>query len=437
VIAEITAEREGATTLVETSHALPLVSFSVAGKAGSLLDPVGLEGLTRLTARLMRRTGGGRDPHEIDMQIDALGASLSVDVSPSAVAFQGTVIRRSLAPLLDILTDVLVRPGLSEVELGRLVRETEADLVETLDDDRGLARRWFRRKIFDDHPYCRPVSGTTETLRKIQRADVAGAAARLASPGGMVIAFSGDLEPEEAEAHSQALLSKLPTGSALADTTPEPIVPPGRRLVVVDKADRTQTQILIGGLGTSPRDPDHTALMVGNTIFGGTFTARMTQEVRSKRGWSYGAYSNLPIDRRRQPFSMWTFPKAEDAAPCIQLQLEMLQQLREKGVTKKELGWAKKYLHRSHAFAVDTPAKRVGLLLDAKLYELPAGYYEEYLARIAAVTLDDVNQALQLRLPERDLLVVVVGTAAELQSKIEAVIPDLASTEVVPFDKEV
>jgi zinc protease len=207
--------------------------------------------------------------------------------------------------------------------------------------------------------------------------------------------------------------------------------------VLVDKPERTQTQILIGGQGTHPRDTDHTALMVGNTIFGGTFTARMTQEVRSKRGWSYGAYSSLPVDRRRQAFSMWTFPKAEDAGPCIALQLEMLHELRERGVTKKELSWAKRYLTRSHAFAVDTPAKRVGLQLDAKLYDLPEGYYERYLERVAATTLDEVNDALRTRLPEQDLLVVVVGTAADIRSAVETAIPELSETEVVRFDLEV
>jgi zinc protease len=207
-------------------------------------------------------------------------------------------------------------------------------------------------------------------------------------------------------------------------------------LILVDKPERTQTQILIGGLGTHASDPDHTALLVGNTIFGGTFTARLTQEVRSKRGWSYGAYSSLPVDRRRQAFSMWTFPKAEDAGPCIALKLDLLHQLRERGVTKKELAWAKRYLTRSHAFAVDTPSKRVGMELDAALYDLPADYYSNYLGRIAEVSVEQINQALASRLPEDDLLVVVVGTASALRAQVEAAIPNLQSTEVVPYDSE-
>jgi zinc protease len=423
--------------LVETSHDLPLISLSIGSQRGSILDPEGREGLTRLTARLMRRTAGGREPQEIDTRIDSIGASLGADVSASTAVFHASAIRRSVPELIDIVAEVLASPGLADEELGRLRRETEAELTESLDDDRGLARRWFRRSLFPAHPYGRPVSGTPATLARITREDVVKQAASLGTRGSLVFAFSGDIERAEAESLVERIESRLPAGSAISDTTPDPAPVRGRRLVLVDKPERTQTQILIGALGTHPMDEDHTALLVGNTIFGGTFTARLTQEVRAKRGWSYGAYSSLPVDRRRQSFSLWTFPKAEDAAPCIELELEMLRELRERGVTPKELSWAKRYLVRSHAFAVDTPSKRVGLTLDTSLYDLPPGYYEEYLDRVSAVKLEDVNQALRARIPDQELLIVVVGTAENLRSSLEAKIPGLTATEVVPYDEAV
>ena len=115
--------------------------------------------------------------------------------------------------------------------------------------------------------------------------------------------------------------------------------------------------------------------------------------------------------------------KAEDAAPCIELQLKMLHDLRTKGITKKELSWAKKYLVRSHAFALDTASKRVGLLLDSALYGLPAGYYEEYIERIKAITLEAANASVVERVSEDDLLVTVVGTAAMRPGLTERQLP--------------
>jgi zinc protease len=422
--------------LVETSHALPLVSFSIALRTGSILDPEGMSGATRMLTRWMRRTGGGREAHVIDADIDQLGAAFGADVSPSTLVFQGTVITRSLDGLMRIAGDILLRPGFAEAELERLRRETLAELTESLDDDRGLARRWFRHRLFGTHAYARSVTGTASSLARIKPEDLKALYARILRPENLIFAFSGDVVRERAEQLADQIRSQLPPGPSPQDETVEPALLAGRHLTFVDKPDRTQTQILIGGLGTHPRDPDHLALHVANTVFGGTFTARLTQEVRAKRGWSYGAYSSLPIDRRRQAFSMWTFPKAEDAAPCIELQLKMLSDLRNKGITKKELSWAKKYLVRSHAFALDTASKRVGLELDTELYGLPAGYYEQYTERVKEVSLEAANAAIVERLSEDDLRVVVVGTAAQLDDKVRAAIPNLASNEIVPFDAE-
>ena len=94
------------------------------------------------------------------------------------------------------------------------------------------------------------------------------------------------------------------------------------------------------------------------------------------------------------------------------------------------------YLVRSHAFALDTASKRVGLQLDSELYGLPPGYYDSYLERIKAVSWDAANAAVEKRLSDEDLLITVVGTAADIGDAIRGVVPNLSSSEVVPFDSE-
>ena len=108
------------TVLVEYNTDLPLVSLSVAVRVGSLVDPAGAEGATRLLARLMKRSAGGRSAEAIDAEIDAMGGALSVDVSASTVVFHGAVIARSLPRFADLLLDVVARPSLDEAELALL-----------------------------------------------------------------------------------------------------------------------------------------------------------------------------------------------------------------------------------------------------------------------------------------------------------------------------
>lgn len=428
--------------LTEIDRSLPLIQLSASFVGGSISDPVGKEGLTRLLVRLMRRTGGGLDPETLDLKIDGLGSTLGVDVGTSSTGFSGSVIARNFEAFVRVLQDVVARPTYSEDELGRLKRETLAELNEVRDNDRALARRWFGRTLFAGHPYGRTTTGRPDTLAAITIEDLPAHFARLFSQSNLALALAGDVSEAQLQDFANAFADILPqtasepSASTVLDQVADPKGVTGRKLVLVDKPERTQTQILIGGMGTHAHDADHTALLVANTVFGGTFTARLSDEVRSKRGWSYGAYSSLPYDRKRQSFSMWTFPAATDAAACIALELELLEAWVNHGITQSELDNAKNYLVRSNVFQTDTAAKRMGLLLDEHLHALPDSYHRSFTERVGDVTLEQANNAIQTRISLDNLLVTVVGTAAEIGDVVAKAIPKLASNELIPFDRD-
>lgn len=422
--------------VVETDSSLPLVHFSVSLRTGAALDPVDADGLSRVLARLMRRTAGGRSAEENDILIDGLGAACSADVGNSSIGFSGTVITRSLPKLLEMLAQTLSVPSLPEAELLLLKRETLAELEQLKENDKALARRWFNRKFFAGHTYGRPTAGTPNSLKRVDRAALEQCYRRSFTADNMVCCFAGDLDATTAEAARTKLKSALPTATAARDTTMDPTGVTGRHLVIVDKPERTQTQILMGCLGTHTSDDDHVALQVANTVLGGTFTARLMQEVRVKRGWSYGAHSSLAHERRRHSMTLWTFPKAEDCAPCIALKLQLLEAWHQDGITQAELDAVKSYLTRSHAFNVDTCGKRASLALDEILYDLPIGYYKDYIARINAVTVEQANRAIRNRIHPQNLLITVVGTESLIGDAVRKAIPNLASSEIVAYDTD-
>jgi zinc protease len=425
-----------ATVHIETSRDLPLVSMMLGFRVGSHLDPDGKEGLSRLMVRMLRRGAAGMDAQTIEKQIDRLGADLSEHVGATVVTIQLDVIRRSFDPAVELLCKLLAGPSFDEVELGKLVRETEGELIEARDNDRVLATRAFRRKVFEGHPFSRRASGLIPTIKTIGRDDVVAAFGRTLTRDNVVLAFAGDLDDAEAQRATASIEAALPAGPAPARAIGDPPPVQGRRLVFVDKPDRTQTQLLIGGSGTHPRDADHIALHVANTVFGGTFTSRLMREVRSKRGWSYGAYTSLPIDVCREAFAAWTHPAATDAAACIKLELELLERWREKGITPRELSFAARYLTRSHAFDIDTASKRVHRKLATSLYDLPQDYYDSYLARVKAVTKEQADEAVRRRLSTTDLVIAITGTHAQIGAAVADAIPGLAEQAVTPHDLE-
>ncbi len=426
----------GALAMLEASHAVPLVSFVVALRCGSALDPTGREGLTRLTMRMLRRGCEGMTSEQIDFRIDALGAEMAVDTSPSTVAIHAQVIARNVDAFVDLLAKLLSTPTFPEDELGRLRRETIAEIIEARDNDRAIAQKAMQRTLFEGHAYGRSPGGRTDTVERVTRDEVLAWYRKHVVQGNVVIGIAGDVTAARAPELARRLIAALPKGGPTADEVPEPSMKPGRRLLVVDKPERTQTQILVGTMGTSPHDEDHVPLVVSNAVFGGTFTSRLMREVRSKRGWSYGASARTMIDRRRQGWIMWTFPSSEDAAPCLKLTLELMAQWVEAGVTPREVAFIQRYLVRSHAFEVDTAPKRLHQALDVELLALPADYHSGWVERVRAVTAESATAAVKSRIHPANVLAVVVGTAAQVLEPLKGAMPDASEVGVVPFDKE-
>lgn len=427
----------GAVGFVESSTTVPLVSIVVTFRTGAIADPEGKDGVGRFMSRMLRRGTEGMTSPEIESAIDRLGAELGVDVGPTTTSFHAQVIRRNLDPFVELFAKILGKPTFPDDELARLRRESVAELLDARDNDRALASLAFRRGLFAGHPYARAAAGRPSTLERITKDDVLDAYAKRFVRADMVIGFAGAITADEAKDRGTRLASAVAERPRADLQVPETVMPSGRRLVFVDKPERTQTQILIGTLGTHPSDPDHVPLVVANAVLGGSFTARMMREIRSKRGWSYGASSRLQIDRARRGFSMSAFPAATDCAKCVALELELLRAWVEGGITPRELAFVQKFLTRSWAFEIDTAQKRVDHALDVETLALPADYYTAYREHVRAVTRAEANAAVKRRIDPSRLVVTVLGTAKDLVDDVAKAIPDLGATTVIPYDREI
>ncbi len=433
---ERTENPGGPLVLLEESHDLPIVTLEVVVRTGSAADPEGKAGLAELTARLLRRGAARRSARQIDEAVDRLGATLSIEVGSSSTHFTGEVLRRNLEPFLGILGDVLARPTFPAREMERLRRQMITEVQGLRDDDESLASRFFRKALFGAHAYGRPASGTEASLAAITVDDVRRHYRTAFVASNVIVGAAGDLDRATLREGIDESLSGLRRGKRLRVRLGAPAQAPGRRLVIVDKPDRTQAQVYIGHLGLRPTDDDYFPLTVANTAFGGTFTARLMKEVRSERGLSYGAYSRIGRERQPHGFWMWTFPASADVARCVALQMELFGRFAAEGITEAELEFAKGYLVKSRAFELDTAPKRLDLAVDEEVLRLPRGYHARWTASVEAVTLEAANAAVRRRIQDRDLVIVVVATASEVREGLEQAIPNLASVEVVPYDRD-
>ncbi|MFI5306699.1 MAG: M16 family metallopeptidase [Polyangiales bacterium] len=428
------ALRSGALVLSESSRALPVVGVSLSLRTGSLFDPQGKEGLARLMTRAMRM--GTKDLRSLELEetLDRLGAQLSMSCSQSYMHFGGVVVAHNLEPFLDLLAAVLQRPAFRPADVRQAKREMIADLTALCDDDRSLCARHFRSYAFHDHPYGRPRSGSRTSVARIEPSDVVRHHRRHLCGRNVVIGVWGDFAPSKLETLLDHRFGRLSTQAPPKLALPEPTLAKGRRILIVDKPERTQTQILVGTLGTSPHDADHVPLIVANAAFGGLFSSRLTSEVRGKRGLSYGANSSFTLSRTRDLWAMHTFPAARDALACLELQLELYDAWVRRGVTAREVRAAKSYLVKGHAFEVDTAAKRLDHVLDVELLGWPKSHHGRFVERVRRVSPIAACRALQRRLSREDQVIVVVATADQIRPELEK-LDRVERIEVVRFDE--
>ncbi|MDQ3031169.1 MAG: insulinase family protein [Myxococcota bacterium] len=424
----------GITVLLEESHAIPLVDVELVIESGALHDPPGKEGLARLAARMLRMGTKRLTAEQADEAIDAMGASVSADVGHSVIRLHASVIRRNLPQLLDLLGSFVSAPALRNADLGIVQRETIADLLSQRDNDRWLASRAFRRHLFGEHPYARPTVGTAETIPRVRRADVAAFHETHAVGSNLVLGVAGDVSESDLRPMVERAFGNVARGTAPELPLGVPTLTKGRRVLVVDKPERTQTQLYIGTLGTRLADPLFYPLMVANTAFGGTFASRLVREVRSERGWSYSASSRLGADRQREAWSLYTHPSMDDAIDCIALELELIQGFVDRGITAVELSNARDYLVKSHAFDRDTAAKRLEPRLDSEVQGMPPDFYRRFVEHVSAVTMPRATEAVRARLSHDDLSIVLVATAAPILDRLER-LPGVRELSVVPFDR--
>lgn len=423
---------------IESSHEIPMVHVRVAFEGGGAPEPPGKDGLALVTAKMLKRGCTDFSAAQIEDRVDALGASLSCgDVRTTSSVIDFDVLRRSLDPMVDLVGRLIGRPTFEEGPLAALLREIESGLMQAREDEHWVLNRETDRLLFGSHPFGRKV--TRASLRSITREDVLAHYAKHYAHGDAV-AISGDITRAQAEDVATRLFEhqvvvakgKAPPHATLAEPTPVP----GRKLVFVDKPGRTQCFLTVSTLGTHFSDPDHHALQVANFVFGGGFNCRLMEEVRVKRGWSYGAASSLSVHRARTGWTVSAQPKGEDAAGCLALLLELIHKFREEGMTAAEVDRMKAYIIQSNAFTVATPSQRAGKRLTTHLYGLPLDYYASFPEKIAAVSVEAANAAVRRRLSEQDLVIGVYGAYDAWGPAIESAIPQLASTRLVSFDAD-
>jgi zinc protease len=296
-----------------------------------------------------------------------------------------------------------------------MVKQRVDEIKADKDQAPNVIGTYFSAYMYGDHPYGRPVAGDEKSVASITRNDVAGFYRDHYGPSNSILAVAGDFDAAQME---RALTDKFgawqanPTSGAKIK---EPVPVQGKRLLLVDKPDSTQTFFQIGNLGVERTNPDRVFIQVVNTLFGGRFTSMLNTELRIKTGLTYGARSSFTQRVRPGPFAIFTYTRNETTEQAIDLALDVLKRLHEKGITEQELKSAKEYLKGQFPPTIETTDQLAALVAQLEFYGLDANDINNYYAKIDSMTVADAGRVIKQYFPMENLVFVLIGKASDIQ----------------------
>ena len=406
----------GFTLLLMEKHQVPLVSFSFVIKAGSVADPPGKEGIASLTAGLLRKGTKTRTADQLSAEVDSIGGQLGAGAGYDYTSGSAEFLKKDLPKGVELLADVLMNPTFPQEEVTKMLKQRIDGIKAAKDQAQGVINSYFNAYLYGNHPYGRPAGGDEKSLPSITRDDVVRFYETHYLPANLLLAAVGDFATEEFSALLAERFKAWPGRAVTPTALPEVKPYAGKKLLLVNKPDSAQTFFRIGNLGISQTDPDRVYLEVINTLFGGRFTSMINSELRIKSGLTYGAGSSFDQRKLAGPFVISSYTPNKTTEKALDLTLEVLRRLHEKGITAEELQSAKNYIKGQSPTDIETTNQLAELLTRLKYYGLGDNEINEYYQRIDAMTLDDARRVIKEHFPLDNLVFVLIGKAEEIKS---------------------
>ena len=414
----------------------PLVSAQVIIKNGGEVDPPELAGLADMTADLLTKGTQTRDATKIAQEIESLGASLESGARWDSSFANLSVMSSKIAPAMEILADVVRRPTFKSDEVERIRQQSLDSVTLEMGDPGAIARLVGQRVVFGDSPYGHPISGTTESLPRISAADIAKMHGRYYRPDNAILIIGGDIGAKDGFALAtkyfgdwQKPSAPLPTISAAMTGEPSKT----GRVVVIDKPDAGQAAVYLARTGINRKDPDYFSGIVSNSVLSG-YSGRLNQEIRIKRGLSYGAGSALDARRDVGPFWASAQTKNESGAQVADLLLGEIGRLSSAPPADVELTPRKAVLIGNFSRNLETASGLVGQVGALAFHGLSLDEINRYINNVQAIGTADIQKFASKTLDAKTSNIIIVGNAKAFLPELQKKYPNVEVISVGDLD---
>ncbi|HEY4940259.1 MAG TPA: pitrilysin family protein [Rhizomicrobium sp.] len=398
----------------EEDHTVPMVAVSISLPAGSVYDPADKPGLAAFAAYMLNEGAGDIRSEAFQAALANRAIQLSMSPDRDGLVLSLTALSAQVKDAFALLALALRRPRFDADAIDRVRAQMLQSIAQDSSDPAAVAVNRFYQVYFAGHPYAHPVGGTAAGLNAINAADLKAFARTHWVRGGVRIAVSGDIDAAALTAFLKAAFDPLP---GQAPAPPPPVLHAGAPGEIVVAMPVPQPTAIFGLAGLARSDPDYLAGYVANHIVGGGgFSSRLTDEVREKRGLTYGISTGFSDYHGGGLVLGQVATKEESMNLSLAVVREVLASYAARGPTAAELADAKTYLTGSYPLAFASNAGIAAQLNSFQRSGLPIEYVARRNGLINALTLDDVRRAAaRLFNPQR--MTVVVGGSIQLAAR--------------------
>ncbi|PYQ60336.1 MAG: insulinase family protein [Acidobacteria bacterium] len=420
--------KNGLRVIVVQKGDVPLVDARLLIKTGGEADPPNLSGLADMTASLLTKGTKTRSAVQIARGVEALGATLENGAMWDASFVTINVASSNLPKALGYLADVVQNPLFAKDEIERLRAQNLDALQVSMHQPGDLARFVAARVLFGVAPYGHNLGGTPESLPRITQIDILAFHKRYYRPKNSILVFGGDITPENAFALAEKLFGGWSGGPPSSAASPRGTAAL-HKIVVIDMPEAGQAAVVVTRPGIRRVDPAYSIAQVTNSILGGGYSSRLNEEIRIKRGLSYGAGSAFDLRRDIGPFVASAQTKNESAVQVADLMLGEMKKLTNEPVADVEMGPRKAVLIGNFGRSLESIDSLVSRISFLALYGLSLDEINRYISLIQSVNAPQVEQFATTHLGS-DSDVIIVGDAKKFADALKQRFPN---AEVIPF----
>jgi len=397
--------------LVE-NHDIPFIALDIAFKGGASLDAPDKRGAINLMTATLEEGAGQMDSQQFAEAQEALAAQFGFDVGDDSLEVSAQMLSENRDKSVNLLRAALITPRFEQTAIDRVRAQVLSIIASDKTDPNAIAAKTMRKLAFGDHPYGTSLNGTIDSVKALTQEDMFDAKARVMSRDHMVVSVVGDITPAELGPMLDHLLGDLPAKGA---PMPAAITPNLTGGVTTVDFDSPQSVVMFAQKGIAMSDPDFFAAYVLNQILGaGGFSSRLMDEVREKRGLTYGIASYL-VDKDLAKTWQGSFASAnEKVAQAISVVKEQWAKAATGAVTDKELQDAKTYLTGAYPLRFDGNGTIAGIMTGMQLNGMPISYITTRNDQVNAVTKEDIARVAKRILDPSALRFVVVGRPSGL-----------------------